>query len=235
MVILNVIMPWANIVIYYEAPHWLKNFDEVKIEDDDPDDIKVFKVCARVEIACQIEFDYDFGLISTRYLYACFSLCQKKFIQGDDEYRRLRMQFLPCLVDGPLAVRMLVPPKKELVGRATLMPPFNWYKENESVDRFGRKKCALIEGSVDVATDRLSRGVTSILRRYFDSFLIDVAFVIDHPEFQEEFEPSCIIGLCKLDHINVTKCAVLPMKSDDDSIREASVYVSRAPVDQCFQ
>jgi len=38
-----------------------------------------------------------------------------------------------------------------------------------------------------------------------------------------------------LDHINVTKCAVLPMKSDDDSIREASVYVSRAPVDQCFQ
>ena len=42
--VLNVIMPWANIVIYYEAPHWLKNFDELRIEEDDPDDVKVFKV-----------------------------------------------------------------------------------------------------------------------------------------------------------------------------------------------
>lgn len=136
------------------------------------------------------------------------------------------MQFLPVLVDGPFAVRMIAPEKKELIGRATLMSPFSWYSENESVDRFGSKKCALMEGSVDVTTSYLSRTATNILRRFIDSIHLDVAFVIDQPELQKEFEPSCVIGLCQVKHVNVAKCALLPIDSDDTMLK-ASTFVSR--------
>ncbi len=42
--ILNITLAWANIVLYYEMPHWVKNFDCISINEWDPDDIKVFKV-----------------------------------------------------------------------------------------------------------------------------------------------------------------------------------------------
>jgi len=191
--VINVILAWANFVVYYEMPHWVKNFDDIEIEESDPDDVKVFK----------------------------------KFLKGDTEYRRLRLQFLPCLINGPYAIKLMVPQSKELIGRASLMSPFTWYAENESTDRFDRKQCALIEASTDVTTSYLSRTAANMLRRYFDSISLDVAFVIDQPELQSEYEPSCVLGLFQMSHLDITKCAVLPMKSDSDNIQEASIYVAQ--------
>lgn len=64
--ILNVNLAWANIVLYYEMPHWVKNFDFISINESDPDDIKVFKVryvyccnswtCSCVPFSCQRHF-----------------------------------------------------------------------------------------------------------------------------------------------------------------------------------
>jgi hypothetical protein len=161
------------------------------------------------------------------YLYNGFDFyCLKKFLQGDAEYRRLRMQFLPVLVDGPFAVRMIAPEKKELIGRATLMSPFSWYTENESIDRSGCKRCALMEASVDVTTSYLSRTATNILRRFIDSVHLDVAFVIDQPELQKEFEPSCIIGLCQVKNVNVNQCALLPIDNEDTTLK-VSNFISQ--------
>ena len=42
--ILNVMAPMANIIIYFEMPSWVKSFDDVKENDEDPEDVKAFKV-----------------------------------------------------------------------------------------------------------------------------------------------------------------------------------------------
>jgi len=55
--VINLVLPWANLIFYFQAPRWMKNFDQINIEQDDPDDIKAFKVCS-------CEFD-----ISTNYRF----------------------------------------------------------------------------------------------------------------------------------------------------------------------
>ena len=207
-------------------PHWVKNFDCISIRECDPTDIKVFKVRLNVQFMgvsmCAILSSMTCSISTMVLIFYCL----KKFLQGDAEYRRLRMQFLPVLVDGPFAVRMIAPEKKELIGRATLMSPFSWYTENESIDRSGCKRCALMEASVDVTTSYLSRTATNILRRFIDSVHLDVAFVIDQPELQNEFEPSCIIGLCQVKNVNVNQCALLPIDNEDTTLK-VSNFISQ--------
>jgi hypothetical protein len=35
---------WANISIYFELPEWLKDWDNIVEDEDDPDDVKALKV-----------------------------------------------------------------------------------------------------------------------------------------------------------------------------------------------
>jgi hypothetical protein len=44
MMVLNAIMPWANIVLYMEMPEWVTDFDNIELQDSDPEDVKCFKV-----------------------------------------------------------------------------------------------------------------------------------------------------------------------------------------------
>jgi len=37
-------LSWANIALYYEMPDWVKDFNNIVIEEKDPDDVKVLKV-----------------------------------------------------------------------------------------------------------------------------------------------------------------------------------------------
>ncbi len=35
---------YANILIYFEMPSWVKDWDNIVEEEDDPDDVKALKV-----------------------------------------------------------------------------------------------------------------------------------------------------------------------------------------------
>lgn len=116
------------------------------------------------------------------------------------------------------------------------MSPPAWYKENEATDQLGNKKCALMEVTFDIASNSLSRGIAAILRRYFSNFITDIAFVIDQPELRMENEPCCVLlGLCQLNRIDLTKCPVLPLKTDEDTLNlQASVYAAELGRSECL-
>jgi len=37
-------MPWANIVLYFQMPAWVKTFDQIEVDESDTEEIKCFKV-----------------------------------------------------------------------------------------------------------------------------------------------------------------------------------------------
>lgn len=41
--IVNLVTQWGNILVYFEMPHWINDWDTVRERDSDPDDIKAFK------------------------------------------------------------------------------------------------------------------------------------------------------------------------------------------------
>lgn len=42
--VVNMMSQYANILIYFEMPSWLKDWDNIVEEEDDPDDVKALKV-----------------------------------------------------------------------------------------------------------------------------------------------------------------------------------------------
>lgn len=42
--VVNLMTQWANISIYFELPEWLKDWDNIVEDEDDPDDVKALKV-----------------------------------------------------------------------------------------------------------------------------------------------------------------------------------------------
>jgi len=191
--VFNAVMPWANIVLYFQMPAWVKTFDQIEVDESDTEEIK----------------------------------CYKRFLINDDEYRRLRLQFLPCIVECPSAVRIIAPAKKELIGRAALLPSVSWYRQDETVDKFGEKRCALMEATADMSQTAFCRSVARIIRRNIESVSIDVAWVIDKPELQKEYEPACCLGMCKMDHVDISRAPILPPPSKEEEIRVASFVASK--------
>lgn len=41
--VINMMTQWANILIYFELPDWIKDWDSIVEQDDDPDDVKALK------------------------------------------------------------------------------------------------------------------------------------------------------------------------------------------------
>jgi hypothetical protein len=146
---------------------------------------------------------------------------------NDDEYRNERLQFLPCVVEGPAAVRMVAPASKELIGRAKLLPEVHWFKKNVSVDRMGKKRCAVLEGATDISASTLTRSLAKIFRRSIGSIQADIAWVIDQPELQQEYEPKCCLGICQFNKVDITTAPILPRPSEDEDLYAASMVVSQ--------
>jgi hypothetical protein len=75
----------------------------------------------------------------------------KRFLNGDSEYRNERLKIILSIVEGPLAVKILAPPKKELrLNCASL--PVSWQQyDPETTNR--DESCAQLSGNSGLCFD----------------------------------------------------------------------------------
>lgn len=71
---------WANILIYFEMPSWIKDWDSVVEEEDDLDDVKALKVGKwspgiRVDV---IQCLSIVGILNNLFAIRC-SFCPRNF------------------------------------------------------------------------------------------------------------------------------------------------------------
>lgn len=59
--VVNVMTQWANILIYFELPSWIKNWDNIAEEADDHDDVKALKVILWM-FGCVVQASVRFAL-----------------------------------------------------------------------------------------------------------------------------------------------------------------------------
>jgi hypothetical protein len=65
----------------------------------------------------------------------------KRYLNGDSEYRNERLKFIPSLAEGPegpLAVKVLAPPKKEVLLHGTSLP-VSWQQYDCETTSKGRE------------------------------------------------------------------------------------------------
>lgn len=165
-------------------------------------------------------------------------ISQRFLNDDDDEYRNQRLKMIPVVAEGPLAVRLLAPPKKELVISCANLP-VTWRMHEASTDSRGKMLCPVVEMELDCVSSRAIRGMAGILKRNLSSLCIDVAFTISSPidqdlEEEKEDEPQACLGLFRFDHIDVEQCSKFPDRfacyEEADSARSAKLDpdVSRA-------
>ena len=177
--IVNALVQWANVCLYFQLPDWFTDFDEIVENDDDPADVKA----------------------------------TKRFLSGDDAYRDARFKILPCLVDGPLPVRIMAPPKKELLISSRALPS-KWKKHRMETLSDGTILQPILEMEIDVISNSAIRGISAMLKRHIKSVALDLAVVIQTPNGQKEKEPEACLGLWRFDHIDVLTCPPLPPRVD---------------------
>jgi hypothetical protein len=133
---------------------------------------------------------------------------------------------IPSLVEGPLPVRVLFPPKTEMVVHGNNLP-ISWRQENETV--CDRKSCAHLEATLDCMSNKGIRAATSLVKKYLRSVSVDIAFVIGaaSPSDDANAELTACLGLLRLDHIDVEQCPTLPDRYKNDTNSE-SVDARRA-------
>lgn len=184
----NLMLPWGNLVLYFEMPSWVQRFSDIKVEKDDSEDIKALKL----------------------------------FLLGDETYRNPRWKLLPCLVDGPFIIKAMAPPKTEITVAGNRIP-LTWHQYDQSVDKTGKTRAALLEADCDLISDSAVRKITNIVRGQVKKVKIDCAMIIDKPYLSTDDEPSACIGLWRMDRVDMKQTAILPEKDERELLREASV------------
>jgi hypothetical protein len=122
---------------------------------------------------------------------------------------------IPSLVDGPMPIRMLAPPKREKVVNCDWMPII-WNQHEEEIDSNGNTLCTVVEATLDCMTSRPIRSMAGLVKKYLHFLSIDVAIVIATPDHQDEIEPSACLGLWRFNHIDISQCPHLPDRYDVD-------------------
>ena len=127
----------------------------------------------------------------------------QSFVLKDDAYRNQRLKFVPSLAEGPPAVRMLAPAKKEYLIDGSFLS-VSWKKHEREV-RDGRALQPAMECILDCMGNRAVRAATGIVKRNLQKLAIDVAAVV-HAEGES---PLCL-GMWRFDHVDLTDCPDLP-------------------------
>jgi hypothetical protein len=199
--VVNMMSQYANILIYFEMPSWLKDWDNIVEEEDDPDDVKALK----------------------------------RFLNGNDEYKDLRLKMLPYVVDGPYPIKVLSPPKKEVTINCALLPT-KWHQHEGETRTDGRYLYPCLELELDLMATKVMRGFASLVKRYLSKMLVDVAVTIDKPDLQQEEELSACIGMWRFDKVDISHCPNLPNRLSGrssvqaDTIR-ASILMQQTELD----
>ena len=141
----------------------------------------------------------------------------QRFLNADDAYRNKRLKMIPQLVEGPLAVRLMAPPRKEITVSCDILPLI-WRTYEASVDPSGRKLHPALEVELDCVSSRAIRGMASILKRNLSSICIDIACVISPPDGEEADEPQACLGLFRFNHIDVNLCPQFPDRYEFEEV-----------------
>lgn len=140
---------------------------------------------------------------------------------------------LPYVVDGPLPIRMLAPPKRERTVHCDLLPT-KWRQSEGMTRPDGRYLHPCLELELDLMANKTMRGFSSLVKRHLCKLSVDVAVVIDKPDLQEEEEPSACVGMWRFDKVDVSQCPHLPERLGHsvqaDTIR-ASILMQQTQLD----
>lgn len=88
--------------------------------------------------------------------------------------------------------------------------------------------CPIWEVTLDLLGNSAIRGMASLVKRYLGSMSVDFGLVLSKPDGQKEDEPECILGLWRLDHINVSQYPTLPDRFETTGGTTESMDVARA-------
>jgi len=56
--VVNIMSQWANILIYFQMPSWIKDWNNIVEEEGDPDDVKALKVNPKALRVCLFLCNY---------------------------------------------------------------------------------------------------------------------------------------------------------------------------------
>ncbi len=202
---------------YFQLPDWFDDWNNIPAERiDDPPDIRAFKVRNNLIVRDG----------SASFTWLTLTNAEQRFLSGDVEYRA-RAKVIPYIVDGPLAIRMIRPPKPKEVPIHTPRHPATWTNVPKSVDpTTGKTNCAILECDVDCVSDKKMRKLINIVRPFMQTITIDMAFIIAKPESSSFDDPCACLGLWRVDKVDFESCAVFPERTLDEVAEEMKLIMS---------
>jgi hypothetical protein len=134
-------------------------------------------------------------------------------------------------MDGPMPVRIIAPPKRELTINSSRLPK-KWIRHDTETTPGGRVLKPCIEIEFDIVSNKTLRSVTSMLTRYVQSISLDLALIVDKPTPESEDEPSACLAMWRFDHIDIANCPKMPPRTtvDEPSCCDNSTAELRADV-----
>jgi hypothetical protein len=185
--VVNTLTQWGHILVYFEMPEWVQDWNSIDEDECDPDDVKALK----------------------------------RFLNGDSIYRNERLKVIPSLAEGPLAVKVMAPPKKETLLNCSLLP-VTWQQYDPETTDEGQKLCSAIEVTLDCVSARPMRAMAGIVKRNLQYLSVDMATVIGKPAGQadNESELEACLGLWRMDHIDISACPQFPDRLANEASRK---------------
>ena len=137
----------------------------------------------------------------------------KRFLKASAEEKTQQFSLRPCLVEGPLPIRMMASPGEEYeVGSEYL--PMQWH-----LDEGRGGEAPLLGLDIDCSSDKALRTAASLAKRYLYSVSIDVGVVIENEDM------ACCLGLFRMDKIDTKSCPELPEHTVEEDIHRASAVM----------
>ena len=156
----------------------------------------------------------------------------KRFLLGDNDYRNARAKVIPYVVDGPLAIRVIKPKPLE-VDLWGPRHPSKWEDVPKSVDpKTGKVNHVVLECDIDLLANKTIRKIINIVRPHIGSIVADLALIVSAPKHSEIEEPSCCLGLWRIDRVDFEQCAVVPEKTIHEAARELTDVLSTIMKDE---
>ena len=171
------------------------------------------------------------------------SLRCKRFLSGDDEYRKARFRIMAELVEAPYALRLMATTGSDF---PVDMPGFleTSYTLHDTTtkkmtgdddagphdgdDVYDKCTSPILELTIDFASNATTRGMASLGKRYLPKTSVDIAFLIGKPEGQTESEPEACLGLYRMDHIDFSTCPDMPDRYATDGRSNEKSFRRRA-------
>uniref|UniRef100_K3WYM8 Protein ENHANCED DISEASE RESISTANCE 2 C-terminal domain-containing protein n=1 Tax=Globisporangium ultimum (strain ATCC 200006 / CBS 805.95 / DAOM BR144) TaxID=431595 RepID=K3WYM8_GLOUD len=112
----------------------------------------------------------------------------KRFLEGDDTFRKSRLKLIPGIPEGPWMVKKSVGAKPVIISHGLEVTYFQTPNYLEAV--------------VDVSSDCIAKHVTSLCRSHSTALRVDMGFVVEGIDDTEL--PEVLIGCVEYDHLDLT-------------------------------